>query len=145
MDDNEEYVEEEIEVEEETEEEVERNKELCEGCGQCCSYVTIQIPEPEDADDWDELLWFVSHENMWVFIEDGDWFVEIFNKCMYLADDKTCKIYEKRPLVCREHGHEGCEKYGYGEAYDIVFKQPEELIRYMKEKNVCLEHPMLKD
>ena len=119
-----------------------KSKDLCQGCGQCCTYITIEIKKPQDKDDWDELLWFLNHENIWIFVEDGEWFVQVNNKCKHLKDDKTCGIYQRRPLVCREHNHESCEKYGYGEAYDILFKTPEDMLKYMKRENIFPDHPM---
>ncbi|MFC1567030.1 YkgJ family cysteine cluster protein [bacterium] len=108
----------------------------CKNCeGECCSYVTIQIDEPEDQSDYETLRWYLLHENVHVFKdEERDWYVEVKSKCKALGKDNQCRIYDKRPEICRDHGlgHEECEFYG--DPYEVIFTSVEELEKYLKKK-----------
>lgn len=82
----------------------------CSACGgQCCRYITVQIPRPRNKADIDEVRWFLAHEGVSVYIEDGQWHVQAFNRCRYLTADYRCAIYENRFDVCREHDPTECE------------------------------------
>lgn len=60
--------------------------------------------------DFDHLLWQVSHRSVHVFKDADGWFLRIMSDCEHLQQDGRCGIYEQRPLVCREHSNEFCEK-----------------------------------
>ncbi|MCK5283241.1 MAG: YkgJ family cysteine cluster protein [Nanoarchaeota archaeon] len=109
----------------------------CSKCdGHCCKYVTIQVDEPKEDIDFEELKWFLCHENMFVYIDhDNQWCIEVKTPCKY-QDPKTnlCTIYEKRPTVCSEHQADECESNeGYEEYYKKIFHTMEEIDAYRKE------------
>ncbi len=111
----------------------ERNKHLCEGCSLCCEHVTIHINKPRKKSDFDEIIWYVLHHNVYVFIDgDGDWFVEFRTPCSGLGKNQLCTTYKERPDVCREYNQDECEKNGEGEYYTEFFRSKEDIMMWMK-------------
>ena len=60
--------------------------------------------------DFDHLLWQISHRSVHVFKDADGWFLHIMSDCEHLRADGRCGIYASRPLVCREHSNDFCEK-----------------------------------
>ncbi len=75
----------------------------------CCRYITISLPAPRQKADFDEISWFLAHENISVYVEGRRWHVEVRNRCKYLTRQNRCRIYNNRPDVCREYDIESCE------------------------------------
>ena len=113
----------------------------CEKCtGMCCRYFALPIETPENKDDFDDIRWYLCHKDVTVFVEDGEWYINIKNKCKHLSDhDNRCKIYTKRPNICRGYRHDDCD-YVEGEYnYELHFtndKQMDEYIKIKFENNV---------
>jgi len=108
----------------------------CKDCdGKCCNYITIQIDEPEDDIDFEELKWFLCHENILVYIDnDDDWCVEVRTNCKNLDENNACKIYATRPIVCLEHETHECEhNEKYDDYYKRLFKTMEDIEAYKQE------------
>lgn len=58
--------------------------------------------------DFDELEWFVSHENITAYKDhENDWILEVLTPCKNLKNN-LCAIYEDRPNVCRGYDPENC-------------------------------------
>lgn len=111
----------------------------CEGCkAKCCRYVTIEINEPKNREDYEEILWYFLHEGVEVFIENGKWNVLFNSKCKGLDKNWKCSIYEKRPKVCRDHDIEDCERHGKDDSENIYFKNYQEFIAYLMDKGIEL-------
>ena len=110
----------------------------CKGCGKCCSYITIQLDNPERKHDWDALFWYLYHEKVKVYIDhEDDWYVEFETRCKCLNEDNGCTIYNKRPIVCGEHNPKECENNGMKESpYKKVFTDVKELRKYLEENNI---------
>ncbi|MFO7711212.1 MAG: YkgJ family cysteine cluster protein [Candidatus Woesearchaeota archaeon] len=109
----------------------------CLMCGKCCQYISIAIDEPEDHDDYDEIVWYLMHHNIRVYIDDDeDWYVEVRTDCKALGEDGLCQMYEERPTVCREHDPEECENNGEGSPYNILFENRDDFISYLKLKGI---------
>jgi hypothetical protein len=116
------------------------DKKSCVGCGaKCCKYVAMEIDAPEDINDFENIRWYVAHENVNVFIENDDtWNVEFVTPCSYLEDDK-CSIHEefvsgkiKRPSICRDFNTEECPHHNeYEEPHR--FEKMEDVDKYIKE------------
>ena len=109
----------------------------CSECdGQCCKYITITVDEPKKDIDFEELKWFLCHENILVYIDhEDDWCVEVKTPCKF-QDPVTnhCTIYEKRPRVCIEHGLDECEgNKDYEDYCQRAFKTLEDIDEYRKE------------
>jgi len=108
---------------------------LCEHCaGACCRYVALPIDKPRTLRDYDDIRWYVMHEGFSVFVEDGDWYVQVQARCKNLQADNLCRIYETRPRICREYQGGDCD-YGGGEYnYDLVFTHPKQVEDYVANK-----------
>jgi len=108
----------------------------CKRCdAACCRYITTLIDKPKDSDDWDEIKWMLMHKGVIVYVdEDGDWNVETLANCKHLDENTNkCKIYDKRPKVCRDHGTDECEIHD-DDFSDLVFRKPEDVDEYLKKK-----------
>ena len=113
----------------------------CEKCtGLCCRYFALPIETPEDKGDFDDIRWYLCHEDVTVFVEDGDWYLNIKNKCKHLSGkDNRCKIYNKRPNICRGYKHDDCDFVEGEYNYELHFtsdKQMEEYIKIKFQNNV---------
>jgi Fe-S-cluster containining protein len=105
----------------------------CEKCdGKCCKYVAIEIDNPTELKDFEDIRWYVAHKNIQVYVdEDYQWHVEFLTPCEFLGENNSCQIYEKRPVICREYGQDECLFYNdYEEKY--TFKSIEEIDDYVK-------------
>jgi len=117
-------------------------KSQCEKCtGLCCRYFALPIDTPEDKGDYEDIRWFLCHEDITVFVEDGDWYINIKNKCSHLSEkDNRCRIYNNRPRICRGYRHGDCDfvegEYDY-ELHFINDKQMEEYIKIKFGNNVA--------
>ena len=109
-------------------------KELsCDGCDLCCRHVALEIDEPEDKEDFDQIRWFLAHNDVWVFLDhDDSWNVQFNTPCEKL-NDELCSIYEKRPILCRKYSTENCEKYGEGDSHTKLWKTIEEFDEWLEE------------
>lgn len=106
---------------------------LCEHCtGLCCRYVALPIETPETRQDFDDIRWYLVHEGMSVFIEDGDWFLNIQSTCRHLQADQHCRIYHTRPRICREYSTENCDYHSGDYGWEQHFTCPEHLDEYSK-------------
>ncbi len=107
----------------------------CEDCNaECCRYVTVELAEPKEEADWDEIKWYLMHEGVIVYKDlDDEWQIEIKSKCKHLKGTK-CDIYDKRPNVCREHLTDECDA-NPGEFSKVLFRKPEDVDAYRKVYN----------
>jgi Fe-S-cluster containining protein len=107
---------------------------MCGRCGgRCCVYYTVYLDEPEDAEDFDELRWFLCHEGCYLYVDEGQWHLNVRSRCRFLGPEGRCRAYEHRPRVCREFGHEDeCEFTGEYQ-FDRVFRTIPELEAYARE------------
>lgn len=119
-----------------------RKLKTCEGCGgACCKYVALEIDAPEDLDDFENIRWYVAHENVEVFVEDdGVWNIEFKTPCKYLNEEGKCSIHEEfvsnptieRPKICKEFSVEQCNFHNkYTEL--CRFTRVEEVDKYIEE------------
>jgi len=98
----------------------------------CCRYFALPIDKPETAGDFDDLRWYLMHKGVSIFVEDGDWYIQIDNRCKHLQADYRCAIYENRPRICRQYSTANCEYYGGEYDYEHLFKTEEELEAYAR-------------
>ncbi len=107
---------------------------LCEHCaGACCRYLALPLDVPEDRRDFDDIRWYLMHEGISVFVEEGDWYVQIQTRCKNLRDDNLCGVYESRPSICRDYKAEDCDYSGGQFGYDHLFTHPVQLEAYYLE------------
>lgn len=108
---------------------------LCEHCaGACCRYLAIPLDVPEDRRDFDDIRWYLMHEGISVFVEEGDWYVQMQTRCKNLQDDNLCSVYEARPSICKEYKAQDCDYTGGQFGYDQLFTHPVQLEAYYQEK-----------
>ena len=103
----------------------------CLRCGsKCCRYFALPIEEPEDMKDFDDIRWYLLHEGVSVFVEDGDWYIQIDNKCKALTPEGPCHIYDDRPRICRKYKVKECEYTVPDGEYELLLRTPEECMAY---------------
>lgn len=103
--------------------------------GKCCRYFALPIETPEDWDDFDDIRWYLCHEDISVFVEDGDWYINVKNKCRHLSEkDYRCQNYELRPHICRQYDTENCDLTGDDYGYELHFHDDKQMEEYMKIK-----------
>ena len=109
----------------------------CDNCpdSSCCKDVTVEIDDPEDFEDWDEIRWMVAHKNVSVYRDDEeDWLVEFKTPCDKLDESGKCTVYDKRPKTCKEHPEANCVHNGEDDDDEIRFNTMEEVEKYVREK-----------
>ena len=121
-------------------------KVLCHKCkALCCRYIALPIDKPTDRGDFDDIRWYLAHQNITVFVEKGQWYINIKNKCRHLSE-KThrCRIYEKRPRICRGYKTVDCELTCREYDYSLHFTDDRQMEEYMKVKfdNNKSDHPL---
>ncbi len=106
----------------------------CKKCkGLCCRYFCFEIDEPDDYEEFEDIRWYLYHEAVSVHIEEeGDWFIQIENRCKMLDNEHQCRIYDNRPLICRNYADEDCEITSADYGYQEEFKTPEQLTEYAR-------------
>lgn len=113
------------------------HKQKCSRCinSKCCTYTTEALGELESKEDFDHLLWQVSHAGVEVYKSDGDWYLLIYGACEHLDGKGHCAIYERRPQVCREYDAGWCEldESAVG-GFELYFRNYNELLAYCVER-----------
>jgi Fe-S-cluster containining protein len=101
----------------------------------CCTYVTHQIDAPRSKEDFQQLLWQVSHDNVKIYKDEDGWTMLIDGKCQHLQVDGRCGIYFTRPEICREHSNDYCEYDAPSEdGFDLYFQNYEDLLAYCRKR-----------
>jgi Fe-S-cluster containining protein len=101
----------------------------------CCTYVTQQIDTPRSKDEFETLLWQVSHENVSAYKDEDGWFILFDTPCIHLGPGGMCGIYDVRPEVCREHDNDYCEYDAPAEdGFDLYFPDYDSLLKYCKKR-----------
>jgi len=108
---------------------------FCKG-STCCTYFTHQIDTPRSMEDFDLLLWQISHANTQVYKDEDGWFLLVNNRCLHLQVDGRCGIYENRPQVCREHSNDDCEFEGAcgADDFELFFPDYAALFAYCRKR-----------
>ena len=110
------------------------SRDKCVACSaRCCRYITLEIDKPRKKVDVDEIRWFLAHENIEVFIDDGQWHLQVYNRCKHLTRNNRCRIYDHRFDVCCDYETRTCE-HGDGEFDAVSFRTTEEFDRYRAKK-----------
>lgn len=83
----------------------------CFNCQHCCTYVATEVGEPESNKEYDEILWFLYHRNVCIFIDwDEDWYIQFNTPCDKLTPTGLCSVYEERPFICADYDWQECER-----------------------------------
>lgn len=106
----------------------------CRDCtGKCCRYILVDIPTPRSRLDYNNYGWYLAHEKTAIYIDEGKWYLAVFNNCRYLNDKNQCDIYDRRYQACIDHSEANCEFDGDNVA-DVIFRDPNELMQYAEDK-----------
>jgi len=81
----------------------------CLSCALCCSYVAVEIDGPSSVRAATDILWYLYHGGVAIYVDDEGWMVQIDTTCRHLGADKKCGIYEHRPPMCRTYDEKTCE------------------------------------
>ncbi len=107
---------------------------LCDKCSAlCCRYFALPIDNPDCKKDFDNIRWYLVHENVVVFVEKKQWYIGIMNRCKNLQDDNRCGIYHTRPQICRSYSTDNCDYHGGDYNYDRLFTSADGLWTYAME------------
>ncbi len=105
----------------------------CQRCGaKCCTYFCFEIDKPDNYEEFEDIRWFLCHENIRVHIDEEDWFIDIANPCKYLGPNNRCKIYDDRPIICRGYSKDNCDHTGGDYGYEEHFHTPEQIDAYAR-------------
>jgi Fe-S-cluster containining protein len=106
---------------------------LCEHCtAVCCRYIALPIDTPRQRSDFDDIRWYLLHEGVSIFVEEGDWYISFVSNCRHLQPDSRCGIYETRPRICREYSTSGCDYHSGDYGWEAHFTCPEHLDEYVR-------------
>jgi Fe-S-cluster containining protein len=87
------------------------NADLCSGCVQCCTYITIEVDAPRAPWEYDQWIWALHHRGIALYVERPErWFVHVETKCLQLGADGRCTIHGRHPVLCRNHDPRSCER-----------------------------------
>ena len=101
----------------------------------CCTYVTQTIDAPRSKEDFEHLLWQVSHQNVSVYKDTDGWCLLFDARCQHLQPDGRCGIYTVRPQICRDHSNDYCEfDAAAEEGFDLFFPDYDSLLKYCKKR-----------
>ena len=101
----------------------------------CCTYVTQHLDTPRSKQDFRQLLWQVSHNNVKIYKDDDGWTLLVEGSCQHLQVNGGCGIYEDRPEICREHSNDYCEFDAPSEdGFDLYFENYFDLLKYCKKR-----------
>ncbi|MFP4013149.1 MAG: YkgJ family cysteine cluster protein [Chitinispirillaceae bacterium] len=110
----------------------------CENCNaHCCRHIAVGIDTPRNKRDYDDIRWYLLHQNVWVSIDhEGSWLLEFRTPCRHIREDFTCAIYKERPRICKEYPAENqlCEGETDEPSYTELFKCAEDLEKYIRRK-----------
>jgi Fe-S-cluster containining protein len=101
----------------------------CLSCSLCCGYVAVEIDGPSTLRGATEILWYLYHPGVSVYVDEGEWMVQFETRCQHLMADKRCGIYETRPPICREYDEVGCEVNA--EVIGQALYSPREFLAYV--------------
>jgi Fe-S-cluster containining protein len=106
----------------------------CTECGRCCTYVGIGINPPTSARHATDVLWYLYHEGVYVYVDGaGEWSVHFEARCRNLGDDLLCRIYVDRPHICRGFDSRVCEVNDRAHA-SLTFREPPEFLSWLRER-----------
>ncbi len=117
-------------------------KDACGKCdGKCCRHIALEIDKPDDAESLDDIRWYLSHQGVQVFVEDGKWHLQVYTRCRYLDEDFSCTNYAKRPGICRSYKLGNCEFSKLDFGYELHFKSDADFEAYLAEKKKARHTP----
>jgi Fe-S-cluster containining protein len=83
--------------------------------------------------DFDEIAWWLAHENISVYFYGRRWHVEMQTRCKHLTKSNLCEAYDDRPAVCRSYSADECE-YPERPRHDLQFNTRDEFEAWWRKK-----------
>jgi Fe-S-cluster containining protein len=115
----------------------------CSACGLCCTYVAIEIDGPTTTKRATEILWYLYHEGVSIYVNDDSWMVQFETTCRFLTADKRCGVYATRPHICREFSEQECEVNTGDDGH--TFYTPATFMAYVKQTRPRVYAHVMKD
>ena len=101
----------------------------------CCTYITEELETPRSMQDFDHMLWQLSHKDVQAYKDEAGWYLLINNPCTHIQPDGHCGIYEDRPGICREYSNDFCEFDEPAEkGFELYFDGYESLLKYVRRR-----------
>lgn len=94
----------------------------------------MPLENPKTARDYDNIRWYLMHDQVVVYIEKKQWYLAVLTKCKNLRNDNLCGIYETRPQICRGYSTDNCDYHGGEYDFEKLFTSAEDLEAYAKDK-----------
>jgi hypothetical protein len=106
----------------------------CTECAKCCTYVGVGINAPASARYATDILWYLYHEKVHVYVDGaGEWSVHFETRCRNLAPDLRCGIYADRPPICRGFDNRTCEVNDPADS-TLTFREPVEFLSWLRKR-----------
>jgi uncharacterized protein len=106
----------------------------CTECAKCCTYVGVGINAPTSPRHATDVLWYLYHENVYVYVDgDGEWSVHFEARCRNLGPDLRCGVYAERPHVCRGFDNRTCEVNDPAHG-TLTFREPADFLSWLRER-----------
>ena len=101
---------------------------LCDSCAAlCCRYFALPIDNPDCERDYDNIRWYLLHQNVVIFVESKQWYIGVLNRCKQLQPDNRCGIYLTRPAICRSYTTDNCDYHAGDYGYEHLFTSADAL------------------
>ena len=116
----------------------------CADCSNCCEYLALEIDEPTTMKDFDNILWYLLHEHVWVYVDhDNSWNIQFNTKCEKLDKSGQCGYYANRPILCREYHPKECPRHDSEPTEDLLLKNKDDLFSYLSKRRPATYKKML--
>ncbi len=102
----------------------------------CCRYIAVEIDGPIDDESVDHMRWFLYHDKVSIYIQDGLWHLCVDVPCRNLIEGRKCRIHFDKPGICMAHRPEECEFRNPDFELDAEFKNWDQLRTYLKERGL---------
>lgn len=99
----------------------------------CCTYIAVQIDGPRSKEDFEDYLWFVAHEGVSLYVDQGRWYIQFETRCRFLGRNNLCTIYDSRPKICADYSPRDCDRDD-PPRYEREFRTYEELLAYVRRR-----------
>lgn len=113
----------------------------CLTCALCCTYVAVEIDAPLSVRAATDILWYLYHGGVSIYVDDDGWMVQIDTRCRHLGEDNKCGVYENRPPMCRSYDEKSCEVNA--DEVGVTFHTAAEYLAYL-EKHHRRIHTLIK-
>jgi Fe-S-cluster containining protein len=106
----------------------------CDDCtAKCCRYFSFEIDKPVTYEEFENVRWFLMHEGVSIFVDEGDWYISMRSPCRELSSQNRCGDYDNRPIICRTYSTKACDHAEGSYQYEHEFKTQAELETYVRE------------